>query len=397
MPKPRRKINWLLLALPMLAAASSGCAPGPNGTMRPTLPWTRNVPVTPPRNNNPWVAPSDGLGDIGSLPPARSRSRTGDARWSFLNELMKRADQQEVLAQRQRAELERLRKEEQDQYESDRRYILAQRKKEKDALLKQRDAERAKQLRLMEEKDKELAAREKQFRSRVDQLRGNATQLDSSNQNLHAELARSERERTVLQDEIELLKSRLADTTTQLTRTRAASTETDRRLRAMQVAASKRRGNAVIRANNSVSRPVTAVMAQGLDIRQDNDLVRISVPADRLFMAGTASLHQGSRPYMDQIAQVLRDNYPQHIAGIEAHTDHDSTSIRNTQWRNQHQLTAAQAMAVFEQLTARSINPHQLFVLGHGGNHPLVSSGTSQGQLLNRRIEVVVYPEVYGR
>ena len=54
-------------------------------------------------------------------------------------------------------------------------------------------------------------------------------------------------------------------------------------------------------------------------------------------------------------------------------------------------------MAVFEQLTARNISQNQLFVLGHGGNHPLVSSGTWQGQSVNRRIEVVIYPETYGR
>ena len=390
MPKPRHIVRLSFSALTILSVAvGSGCAPGPNGVMRPTLPWTRNAPVSRPDSANPWGSPNDGLG---SLPPPKS-----DSRWSYLNELMKRADQQELLAQRQRDELVRLRKQQRDQYDRDRQYVATQREKERAALTKKLEADRAEQIRIMEEKERQLAAREQQFRSRVDQLRGNASKLDSSNRDLHAELARSERERSVLQDQIELLQGQLADTTNQLSRTRAVSTETDRRLRALQASASRKRGNASIRANNSVSHPVTAVMVPGLDIRQDNDLVRISIPAERLFMAGTASLHQGSQPYMDQIAQILRENYPQHIAGIEAHTDHQSTSIRNTQWRNQHQLTAAQSMAVFEQLTTRNISPHQMFVLGHGGNHPLVSSGTTQGQSQNRRIEIVVYPELYGR
>ncbi len=35
----------------------------------------------------------------------------------------------------------------------------------------------------------------------------------------------------------------------------------------------------------------------------------------------------------------------------------------------------------------------QLFVIGHGANHPVVSNATKSGQARNRRIELVVYPE----
>ena len=37
--------------------------------------------------------------------------------------------------------------------------------------------------------------------------------------------------------------------------------------------------------------------------------------------------------------------------------------------------------------------PNQLFVIGHGGNHPVVSNASDAGKARNRRIEFVVYPE----
>jgi outer membrane protein OmpA-like peptidoglycan-associated protein len=35
----------------------------------------------------------------------------------------------------------------------------------------------------------------------------------------------------------------------------------------------------------------------------------------------------------------------------------------------------------------------QLFLVAHGGNHPLVSNATAAGRARNRRVEIVIYPE----
>jgi outer membrane protein OmpA-like peptidoglycan-associated protein len=52
------------------------------------------------------------------------------------------------------------------------------------------------------------------------------------------------------------------------------------------------------------------------------------------------------------------------------------------------------AMAVYDQVTLRQqINPSQLFLVGHGSNHPVVSNATPAGRDRNLRVELVVYPE----
>jgi flagellar motor protein MotB len=103
-------------------------------------------------------------------------------------------------------------------------------------------------------------------------------------------------------------------------------------------------------------------------------------------------LSQTAAAAVEEIAGAIRQHYPQQIVGVEAHTD--NRSVAGTAWRNNHQLSAAQAMAVFDQLTEQHRLPaNQLFVLGHGANHPVASNATSAGQTRNRRVEVVIYPE----
>ncbi len=51
-------------------------------------------------------------------------------------------------------------------------------------------------------------------------------------------------------------------------------------------------------------------------------------------------------------------------------------------------------MAVYEVLTgSMRLRAEQLFVVGHGSNHPVVSNATPEGKQRNRRVELVVYPE----
>ena len=55
-------------------------------------------------------------------------------------------------------------------------------------------------------------------------------------------------------------------------------------------------------------------------------------------------------------------------------------------------------MAIFDQLVERhQFAPQQLFVLGHGPNYPVASNATPAGQQRNRRVEIVIYPETFGR
>jgi flagellar motor protein MotB len=96
------------------------------------------------------------------------------------------------------------------------------------------------------------------------------------------------------------------------------------------------------------------------------------------------------------IASDLSQNYPQQLIGIEGHTD--GSPMTSPQYPTDQHLAVAQAMAVYDALTrGGGVQARQLFVVGHGGAHPVVSNGTDAGRARNRRVEIVIYPETMRR
>jgi outer membrane protein OmpA-like peptidoglycan-associated protein len=57
-------------------------------------------------------------------------------------------------------------------------------------------------------------------------------------------------------------------------------------------------------------------------------------------------------------------------------------------------LSAAQALAAYNLIVQKGIvAANQLFIIGHGANHPVVSNASEAGKARNRRLEFVIYPE----
>jgi flagellar motor protein MotB len=301
--------------------------------------------------------------------------------WS-MNDLQL-ADAQTRLANEQKRRLAQL----QEQQRQNEEQLLAMRNNQ---IQSEADAARARQLR-----DQQVVERARDALGRYDELDRRAQGLDSNNRDLHTQLARAQQQNQLLEDQNHLLRQRLDETAQQLASSIQSTQEGERRLQALMTSNTRRSG-ASITANNSFRRHLTAVTVPGLSIRQDGELVRIELPSDLVFEPRTARLRPEATPLIDQAAQVILQHYPRQVVGIEAHAD--NMSLADTMWRNAHQLTAAQAMAVFEQLSYRHrLIPQQLFVLGHGENYPLSSNATEAGQARNRRVEVVIYPEMVGQ
>lgn len=223
------------------------------------------------------------------------------------------------------------------------------------------------------------------------QYQQRAATLDRDNQELESMLAQTRQQTQLLQEQITATQTQLRDTTDRL-----AAVQSDNDLlrnRTSALAASvQTRSQAEIRANNSMLRSLTITGMPGINVRQDGDVIRIELPADQLFNVGTAQPKPGADALVRQIAADLAQNYPRQLIGIEGHTD--GTPMTSPQYPTDQHLAVAQAMAVYDGLTRIGGLPaKQLFVVGHGASHPLVSNGTEPGRTRNRRIEIVIYPE----
>jgi flagellar motor protein MotB len=227
--------------------------------------------------------------------------------------------------------------------------------------------------------------------SQVQELERRVNELDISNRDMHTRLAQSEQQQQIYRDQTVLLQQQLKDTATQLRDTQLARQEAESSVQMLQTS-TRKQGGAVITANNSVRQALSTIDIPGLDMRQDQDVIRIEMPADELFQSGTVQLASSAYTYLDRVADAIARNYPRQRIAIEGHTDSAPTFVGTT--TTTHQLSCMQALAVFDILTRRNHLPaRQLFVMGMGANHPRASNATDAGRAKNRRIEVVIYPQ----
>ncbi len=230
----------------------------------------------------------------------------------------------------------------------------------------------------------------------AEELKQQVQTLDQDNRELQTLLAQSRQQTQVVQDQVTAMRDQLAGATGQVARLQDERQVTEKRADAL-AASTRRRAGASITANNSLELALPTFSQPGVQARRDGDVIRIELPADSLFEPQTAQLRVGASRTIEEVADELARNYAGHFIGIEGHADADPA--RGGAFGSAHQLSTARATAVFEQLSTRTkLRPNQMFVAGHGGNHPVVSNATPAGRERNRRIELVIYPErVEGR
>jgi flagellar motor protein MotB len=229
---------------------------------------------------------------------------------------------------------------------------------------------------------------------RNQELEGHAKTLDQDNQDLQTQLAQSQRQARLLQDQASALREQLGSTTAQLAQSQQDKQLVERNAQAI-VASTKRRAGVSITPNSSLAQNLPALNLPGVSVRQDGDVVRIEIAGDQLFEPGGAQLRPDSVTLLDAVAAEIERTYPEQIIGVEGHTDNDPPPAP---WASSHQFTMGRAMSVFDYLSTRTrLKPNQLFLVGHGGNHPVVSNATLAGKARNRRVELVVYPDRVGQ
>jgi chemotaxis protein MotB len=223
------------------------------------------------------------------------------------------------------------------------------------------------------------------------ELQARAGSLDRDNQELESLLAQSRQRSQVLEDQLNLVRDQLGGITTQLAQMREEKEATEQKAQAL-TASMRRQHGVSINPNNSFLRTLPATHLPDMHVRRDGDVIRIELPAEKLFEGNTAQLRpEGARLLTDAAAELLR-TYPDQLIGVEGHTD--SEPIRGGPWRNNQHVSVARALSAYEMLlTQTRLQADQLFVGAYGGNHPVVSNATPEGRNRNQRVELVVYPE----
>lgn len=119
----------------------------------------------------------------------------------------------------------------------------------------------------------------------------------------------------------------------------------------------------------------------------------ITVVGDLLFDSGKAKIRPEAFDLLTKVSGILKDNMVQFNVGIEGHTD--NVPIKQSGWKSNWELSTARALSVLHYLANdQGISPERLSAIGYGEYRPLVSNETKDGRKQNRRVEIVILPNI---
>lgn len=215
--------------------------------------------------------------------------------------------------------------------------------------------------------------------------------LDAQNRELTAQIAQAQQVMQAEREQKKLIQQQLAEAASKYREVAAAKDDVERRASAL-FASQRQVGGASITANSSLRSSLKVTSVNGVDVRQEGTTIRMDIPADKLFVPGSAQLLQPGQFVLDEVAAAIAKNYPRQLIVIEGHTD-NAPALAGSPGAS-HQLASGQAHMVLDYLVSqRRLPANQLSEMSFGAHRPRYSNNTPEAQQKNRRIEIVIYPD----
>jgi len=143
----------------------------------------------------------------------------------------------------------------------------------------------------------------------------------------------------------------------------------------------------------SISKALIGLEGEGLTIEQRNGKVYISLEEDLLFASGKYAVNSGGVSALNKLATALAPQKDLEIL-VEGHTDSIPLSGKGLVTDN-WDLSVMRATNVVKVLTKNpSLNPLQLTAAGRSEFVPIASNKTKEGRSENRRIEMILSPNL---
>lgn len=117
----------------------------------------------------------------------------------------------------------------------------------------------------------------------------------------------------------------------------------------------------------------------------------IALPDDVLFDSGKTDVKAQGQEALARVAQVLASLPDRHFI-VAGHTD--NVPIRSGRYKSNWELSAARAIEVTQFLIAHEMKPQSLAAAGYGEFDPVSANDTPEHRAQNRRIEIVLQPNI---
>lgn len=198
------------------------------------------------------------------------------------------------------------------------------------------------------------------------------TALAASQQRLAEEQARLE----VKQGELAGLEARLGESRRQLETLRQIEAETQ--------------------ARNAIYARFVQALKQMIDGGQltvsiEAGRIVLNLPEAVLFPSGSATVSPRGRETLTEIARVLAQ-FGDRRFQVEGHTD--TVPIRTARFPSNWALASGRALSVVHLMIEAGVSPSKVSAAGFGEFHPRADNATAEGRSQNRRIEIVMQPNL---
>lgn len=157
-----------------------------------------------------------------------------------------------------------------------------------------------------------------------------------------------------------------------------------------------RKQKAAAEARAATFRELVARLRAMIDTGQLKVIIRdgrmlIALPDDVLFDSGKTDIKAQGQEALAKVAQVLATLPERHFL-CAGHTD--NVPVRSGRFKNNWDLSTARAVEVTQFLITKGMKPQVLAAAGYGEFDPVAANDTAEHRAQNRRIEIVLQPNL---
>lgn len=239
----------------------------------------------------------------------------------------------------------------------------------------------------------ELDARNQEVKRLEDVLaedKARIKELDNEIASLQAKVTQVQEEVARLEAEKGEVEGELAAVVKDRAKLRASARELEQALSEL----GKRKAEAEKRVSqyrDLLARFQSLIDAGKLKVKITDGRMVLELPTDVLFPSGRAKLSDEGLAAIAEVGQILA-TMPDRKFQIEGHTD--NVPIKTSRYPSNWELAAARALTVLKTMREAGMPGSTLSAASFGEFRPVASNDTDDGRRANRRIEIVIVPDL---
>lgn len=135
----------------------------------------------------------------------------------------------------------------------------------------------------------------------------------------------------------------------------------------------------------------TLIDAGKLNVRMVDGRMVVALNSDLLFRSGSSALTTEGQKSVQEVAALLQA-IPDKKFQVEGHTD--NVAISGGKFANNWELAAARAISVLKKMVDAGLSDTRISAASYGEAKPARPNDTKEGRAANRRVEIVVVPDL---